>query len=320
MSESSRQDGRVVILGIYVTDLTFRAERMPLIGETIAGSAFAMGPGGKGSNQAVAAARAGAQVVFCTRIGNDAFGTIARSTWSAEGITARATTVEGMSTGAAHIFVDETNGKNAIIVASGAAGTMNAGDVDAIEADIAKAQVFVTQLEQPLAAARHGLEVARRHGVTTVFNPAPAMPLNDDIYPLCDYITPNETEAATLTGVPIQTVDDARRAADVLLAKGVGTVIVTLGEAGALLHSASQSVLVPAFNCGRVVETAGAGDGFTGGFAAALARGANPVDAMRFGCALAGISVTRAGTAPSMPTIAEVNQLLSQSGQPVSAQ
>ncbi|MGA7782287.1 MAG: ribokinase [Paraburkholderia sp.] len=320
MSEPSRQDGRVVILGIYVTDLTFRAERMPLIGETIAGSAFAMGPGGKGSNQAVAAARAGAQVVFCTRIGNDAFGTIARSTWAAEGITARATTVEGMSTGAAHIFVDETNGKNAIIVASGAAGTMNAGDVDAIEADIAKAQVFVTQLEQPLAAAKRGLEVARRHGVTTVFNPAPAVPLNDDIFPLCDYITPNETEAATLTGVPIETVDDARRAADVLLAKGVGTVIVTLGEAGALLHSASQSVLIPAFKCGRVVETAGAGDGFTGGFAAALARGADPVDAMRFGCALAGISVTRAGTAPSMPTLAEVNQVLSQSGQPVSAQ
>lgn len=320
MSEPSRQDGRVVILGIYVTDLTFRAERMPLIGETIAGSAFAMGPGGKGSNQAVAAARAGAQVVFCTRIGNDAFGTIARSTWAAEGITARATTLEGMSTGAAHIFVDETNGKNAIIVASGAAGTMNAGDVDAIEADIAKAQVFVTQLEQPLAAAKRGLEVARRHGVTTVFNPAPAVPLNDDIFPLCDYITPNETEAATLTGVPIETVDDARRAADVLLAKGVGTVIVTLGEAGALLHSASQSVLIPAFKCGRVVETAGAGDGFTGGFAAALARGADPVDAMRFGCALAGISVTRAGTAPSMPTLAEVNQVLSQSGQPVSAQ
>ncbi|RFU49496.1 ribokinase [Paraburkholderia sp. DHOC27] len=319
MSTLSQQAGQVVILGIYVTDLTFRAERMPLIGETIAGSAFAMGPGGKGSNQAVAAARAGAKVVFCTRIGNDAFGSIARSTWAAEGITARATTVDGVSTGAAHIFVDETNGKNAIIVASGAAGTMNAGDVDAIEADIRAAKVFVTQLEQPLAAARRGLEVARRHGVTTVFNPAPAVPLEDDIFPLCDYITPNETEATTLTGVPIQSVDDARRAADVLLAKGVGTVIVTLGEAGALLHSASQSVLVPAFQCGRVVETAGAGDGFTGGFAAALARGADPVDAMRFGCALAGISVTRPGTAPSMPTLAEVNEVLRQAGQPVSA-
>ena len=201
---------------------------------------------------------------------------------------------------------------NAIIVASGAAGTMNAGDVDAIEADIAASRVFVTQLEQPLEAARRGLEVARRHGVTTVFNPAPAVALPDDIFPLCDYITPNETEATALTGVPIANADDARRAADVLLAKGVGTVIVTLGEAGALLHSAQQSVLVPAFQCGRVVETAGAGDGFTGGFAAALARGDSPLDALRFGCALAGISVTRPGTAPSMPTLDEVNDVLNQ--------
>ncbi|SEA90815.1 ribokinase [Paraburkholderia sartisoli] len=312
MSAPQERNGRVVILGIYVTDLTFRAERMPLIGETIAGSAFAMGPGGKGSNQAVAAARAGAQVVFCTRIGDDAFGSIARATWNAEGIIARATVLNGVSTGAAHIFVDDTTGKNAIIVASGAAGTMNAADVDAIEADIAAARVFVTQLEQPLPAARRGLEVARKHGVTTVFNPAPALPLDDDIFPLCDYITPNETEATALTGVPIANADDARRAADVLLAKGVGTVIVTLGEGGALLHSATQSVLVPAYHCGRVVETAGAGDGFTGGFAAALARGEEPIAAMRFGCALAGISVTRAGTAPSMPTLDEVNQVLRQ--------
>ncbi len=312
MSASEERNGRVVILGIYVTDLTFRADRMPLIGETIAGSAFAMGPGGKGSNQAVAAARAGAQVVFCTRIGDDAFGSIARATWSAEGIAARATVLNGVSTGAAHIFVDDITGKNAIIVASGAAGTMTAADVDAIEADIAAARVFVTQLEQPLPAARRGLEVARKHGVITVFNPAPALPLDDDIFPLCDYITPNETEATALTGVPIANADDARRAADVLLAKGVGTVIVTLGEGGALLHSATQSVLVPAYHCGRVVETAGAGDGFTGGFAAALARGEEPIAAMRFGCALAGISVTRAGTAPSMPTLDEVNQVLTQ--------
>ena len=312
MTVSEERNGRVVILGIYVTDLTFRADRMPLIGETIAGSAFAMGPGGKGSNQAVAAARAGAQVVFCTRIGDDAFGSIARATWSAEGIAARATVLNGVSTGAAHIFVDDITGKNAIIVASGAAGTMTAADVDAIEADIAAARVFVTQLEQPLPAARRGLEVARKHGVITVFNPAPALPLDDDIFPLCDYITPNETEATALTGVPIANADDARRAADVLLAKGVGTVIVTLGEGGALLHSATQSVLVPAYHCGRVVETAGAGDGFTGGFAAALARGEEPIAAMRFGCALAGISVTRAGTAPSMPTLDEVNQVLTQ--------
>jgi ribokinase len=303
----------VVILGIYVTDLTFRASRMPALGETIAGSAFAMGPGGKGSNQAVAAARAGADVTFCTRIGDDAFGTIAQSTWAAEGITSRATVVKGMATGAAHIFVDDVTGSNAIIVAAGAAGTLGPADVDAIEADIARARVFVTQLEQPIPAARRGLELARRHGVTTVFNPAPAMPLEDDIFPLCDYITPNETEATALTGVPITSVDDARRAADVLLAKGARAVIVTLGEAGALLHTPDQSQRVPAFDCGRVVETAGAGDGFAGGFAAALARGDTPLDAVRFGCALASLSVTRAGTAPSMPTLAEINAVLGAS-------
>jgi ribokinase len=302
----------VVILGIYVTDLAFRAQRMPLLGETVAGSAFAMGPGGKGSNQAVAAARAGANVIFCTRIGADAFGEIAQATWKAEGITSRATVMQDAATGAAHIYVDENTGGNAIIVAAGAAGALVPEDVDAIESDIAQAGVFVTQLEQPLPAARRGLELARKHGVVTVFNPAPAMPISDDIYPLCDYITPNETEATTLTGVPIAGVDDARRAADVLLQKGARAVIVTLGEAGALLHDANESTLVPAFNCGRVVETAGAGDGFTGGFAAALARGESALDAVRFGCALASLSVTRAGTAPSMPRLDEINAVLNE--------
>jgi ribokinase len=301
---------RVVILGIYVTDLTFRAQRMPLIGETIAGSAFKMGPGGKGSNQAVAAARAGASVVFCTRIGDDEFGRIARATWNAEGIVARAAVVDGVPTGAAHIFVDELSGKNAIIVAAGAAGTMVPADIDAIEDDIASAKVFVTQLEQPADVAHRGLEVARRHRVTTVFNPAPAVPFGEALYPLCDYLTPNETEAATLTGVDIASVDDARRAADVLLGKGVGTVVVTLGDAGALLHSRDRSEHVPAYACGPIVETTGAGDGFTGGFAAALARGDDPLDAVRFGCALAGISVTRHGTAPSMPSLEEVTRVL----------
>jgi len=304
--------GSVVILGIYVTDLAFRAQRMPLLGETVTGSAFAMGPGGKGSNQAVAAARAGADVIFCTRIGNDAFGKIAQATWAAEGITSRATVIDEAATGAAHIYVDENTGGNAIIVASGAAGTLGPQDVDAIEADIARAAVFVTQLEQPIPAARRGLELARQHGVTTVFNPAPALPLSDDIYPLCDYITPNETEAAALTGIAVSSVDDARRAAAILLSKGARAAIITLGEAGALLHTTSESVLVPAFDCGHVVETAGAGDGFTGGFASALARGDSPIDAVRFGCALASISVTRSGTAPSMPRLEEINALLAE--------
>ena len=170
----------------------------------------------------------------------------------------------------------------------------------------------MTQLEQPVAAARCGLEIAREAGVITVFNPAPAAPVDDALYRLCDYVTPNESEAAVLTGVPVVTLADARRAGDVFLAKGVGAAVITLGEAGALLHTRERSLLVPAFRAGPVVETAGAGDAFNGGFAAALARGAKPADAARFGCAVAGISVTRAGTAPSMPTRAEAEALLAK--------
>jgi ribokinase len=300
----------VAILGIFVADLAFRADRMPRIGETIAGSGFAMGPGGKGSNQSVAAARAGAKVTFITKIGRDAFGDIALQTWGAEGIVARAEQSGTEPTGAAFIYVNDSSGENAIIVYPGAAGTIAPADVDAAADAIRGAKVFVTQLEQPVAAAQRGLEIARAAGVTTVFNPAPAEPVPSALYPLCDYIVPNETEASALTGLPLGTLDDARRIGDALLAKGVGTALITLGAQGALFHDRDRSIEVPAFAAGAVVETTGAGDAFVGGFAAALARGMAPLDAARFGSATAGISVTRAGTAPSMPRLAEIEALL----------
>jgi ribokinase len=306
---ASPQSG-VVILGIFVADLAFRSGRMPGVGETIIGSGFKMGPGGKGSNQAVAAARAGARVTFVSRLGQDEFGASALAMFEREGIAARVTEMPDQPTGAAFIYVNDRNGENAIIVVPGAAGHITVADVEAAAGDIRAAKVFVTQLEQPIAAAHRGLEIAKRAGVLTVFNPAPAAPLDDAIYPLCDFVTPNESEAAALTGLPVTSVDEARKAGDVLLKKGVGAALITLGEAGALLHDGKQSVLVPAFKAGPVVETAGAGDAFNGGFAAALARGASPLEATRFGCAVAGISVTRAGTAPSMPSLAEVEALL----------
>lgn len=303
---------RVAILGIFVADLAFRAVRMPAVGETLAGSSFKLGPGGKGSNQAVAAARAGADVTFISKLGRDAFGAIARETWRRENIAVRVAESDTQETGAAFIYVNETSGENAIIVVPGAAGSITPADVDGAADAIEDAAVFVTQLEQPVAAARRGLEIARAAGALTVFNPAPAAPLDDAIYPLCDYVTPNESEAALLTGMPVGSVDDARRAADVFLAKGAGAALITLGEAGALLHTRARSLHIPAFKAGEVVETAGAGDAFNGGFAAALARGAAPAEAVRFGCAVAGISVTRPGTAPSMPARAEVEALLRQ--------
>jgi len=305
--------GKVAILGIFVADLAFRAPRPPAMGETIIGSDFKMGPGGKGSNQAVAAARAGADVTFISRLGRDSFGEIALATWKAENInTGKVALSSDLSTGAAYIFVQEQTGANCIIVVPGAAGAISVADVENAAAEIRAAKVFVTQLEQPIAAARRGLELARAAGAMTVFNPAPAAPLPDALYGLCDYITPNETEASTLTGIQVTGLDSARAAADRLLQRGVKTALITLGEAGALYHTAQASVLVPAFSAGKVVETTGAGDAFNGGFAAALAAGRAPQDAVRFGCATAGISVTRAGTAPSMPKLAEIEALLAR--------
>lgn len=300
----------VAILGIFVADLAFRAGRMPGIGETIAGSGFKMGPGGKGSNQAVAAARVGASVTFISKIGRDEFGANALATWKKEGITPRVVEMADEPTGAAFIYVNDTNGDNAIIVVPGAAATITPKDVDAAADAIRNSAVFITQLEQPVEAAQRGLAIAREAGAITIFNPAPAERFDDALYGLCDYVTPNESESSLLTGIAVKTVADARKAGDVLLAKGAGTALITLGEAGALLHSRSQSVLVPAFKAGPVVETTGAGDAFNGGFAAALAEGASPVEAARFGAAVAGISVTRPGTAPSMPSRPEVDSLL----------
>ena len=302
----------IAILGVFVADLAFRAGRMPEMGETIIGSGFKMGPGGKGSNQSVAAARVGADVTFISKLGKDAFGTIALATWREEGVTPKVVEVDDQPTGAAYIFVDEVTGENAIIVVPGAAGSITPADVEAAAGAIRGAAVFVTQLEQPVESALRGLEIAKAAGVVTIFNPAPAAPLDDAIYPLCDYVTPNESEAALLTDMPVGNVDEARKAGDFFLSKGVGAALITLGEAGALLHNRAGSMLVPAFKAGPVVETTGAGDAFNGGFATAIARGAEPAEAVRFGCAVAGISVTRAGTAPSMPRLAEVEALLAR--------
>jgi ribokinase len=304
------QEG-VAILGIFVADLAFRAGRLPRIGETIIGSGFKMGPGGKGSNQSVAAARLGAKVTIISKLGRDAFGEIALKTWKDEGIVAR-TAQSDDATGGAFIFVNHDSGENAIIVYPGAAGTISVADVDAAADTIRGAKVFVTQLEQPIPAAQRGLEIARAAGVTTIFNPAPAVPIPDSIYPFCDYIVPNETEAAALTGMSVATPADAKRVGDSLLAKGAKTALITLGERGALFHNRERSVEIPAFSAGPVVETTGAGDAFVGGFAAAIARGTDPLEAARFGCAVAGISVTRPGTAPSMPRLAEVEALLAK--------
>lgn len=302
----------ISILGIFVADTAYLAPRMPALGETITGSGFSVGPGGKGSNQAVAAARAGAQVSFISKIGRDTFGDLALKTYEEAGVTAKLTVMDDQPTGAAFIYVNDSTGDNAIIVYAGAAGTIGAGDVEAARDTIAQSSVFVTQLEQPVEAARYALEIARGAGVTTIFNPAPAEAFPEDIYSLCDFIIPNETEAAALVGFPIDTIDHAERAGEIFLSRGVGVAIITLGGRGVLFHAPGQSVHVPAVSCGPTVDTTGAGDAFVGGFAAALSRGAGPLQAVRFGCTTAGIAVTRRGTAPAMPMLSEIEAVMAR--------
>jgi len=306
----------IVILGIFVADTAYRAERQPKMGETILGKSFVLGPGGKGSNQAVAAAMAsaaGGKTHFITRLGKDAFADIARATWGRAGVVAEVTEDAESYTGAAYIFIEEATGNNAIIVAPGAAGRVSVDDVEAKRGLIESAAVFVTQLEQPIPAARRALEIARAAGVRTILNPAPAAPLDDAMLALCDIVTPNESEAEALTGMAVTSVAEAEAAADALLARGVGAVVVTLGGNGALYRDRSRSVHVPVISAGPVVETTGAGDAFNGGFAVALSEGRDVVEAVRFGCATAGISVTRPGTAPAMPSRAEIEALLARS-------
>jgi len=302
---------RITVLGSFVADLAFCTKKAPAWGETVLGSDFRLGPGGKGSNQAVAAARLGGQVSFLSKLGRDSFGDLARRTLLEEGIDTRFVfETADYPTGAAAIIVDEVTGENAIIVVPGACYQVTPAEIDQAREAIGESAVFLTQLELQIPAVEHGLKVARDLGVMTILNPAPGLELPESIFPLCDYLTPNESEAAALTGSLVKNIADAERAADALLAHGVRNVVVTLGAEGALVKNACLAKRVPAVDAGPVVETTGAGDAFNGGFAIALAEGRDVVAATQFGCTVAGISVTRRGTAPSMPTRAEVDTLL----------
>ena len=308
MGESGKRG--VCVLGVFAGDTVYRATRQPRTGETILGESFTLTPGGKGSNQAVAAARLGARTRLITKLGRDAFADLAEATWREAGVEARAPRDPDRSTGAAFIFVNAKTGDNAIIVAPGAAGTLSATDVERERDAICDAAVFATQMEQPMKAAHAALRLAREAGTVTVLNPAPAGPLPDGLLALCDWVTPNESEAEELTGIRVETVGDAERAGRALMGLGAGGAVVTLGERGALLVTAKGATHVPATHAGAVAETTGAGDAFNGAFCVALAEGRDPAESVRFGCAAAGIQVTRPGAAAAMPMRDEVEEAL----------
>ncbi len=303
---------KVCVLGAFVADLTCRTARMPKWGETILGLAFKLGPGGKGSNQAVAAARLNSEVRLITKLGRDAFGEMARSFYQQEGMSLASIYEDPEeSSGTATIVVDDQTRENAIVVVQGACGRLTVSEVEAASEQIATSDIFLTQLELPIPPTIRGIEIAHQAGVPVILNPAPALSLPKEIFRKVDYLTPNESEALGLIGEnSMSQFADVEKLADRLLALGVPNVVLTLGEKGAFVKGPSVRLHIPAFQCGRVVETTGAGDAFAGGLAVALAENKSLEAATLYGCAVAGLSVTRPGTAPSMPMRGEVDDLV----------
>lgn len=305
MIKAGPMNPTVVVVGSFVRDLTFRCRLFPRAGETVIGT-FASGPGGKGSNQAVAAARAGARTRFVGAVGRDAFGAEAARFLRSEGIDARLALKAGAPTGAAGILVDGTS-QNEIIVALGASAALAPRDLPPTL--LQGARVVICQGEANARINRHAFRLARRFGATTVLNPAPMDPAFDrSILSWTDILIPNESEFEALVGSALGRSPRAIHAQARALA--IPTVIVTLGRRGCLISTAGGWTLVAAHRV-LPVDTTGAGDAFVGGFAAGLVRFEGELlAAARFGNATAALSVTRLGTAPSMPKRAEIDRLL----------
>ncbi|HIP71722.1 MAG TPA: ribokinase [Anaerolineae bacterium] len=304
---------KIVVVGSLNMDLVTQARKIPAPGETIIGGDLQTIPGGKGANQAVAAARAGAQVTMVGRVGDDVFAGRLRDNLLADGIDANyVQNTPDTASGVALIVVDE-NGQNSIVVAPGANGRLTPTDVTLAKPAIQQADVLLLQLEVPLEAVLRAARLAADAHVKVILNPAPARPLPPELLALVDILIPNESETATLTGWPTGTQAELAAAAARLHEQSVATVILTLGERGALLSQAGRAFYhVAAFPVAQVVDTTAAGDAFVGGMATAVAEGQRLPEAMRFGTAAGALSVTRAGAQPSLPRRSEIEKLLEE--------
>jgi ribokinase len=300
---------RIVIVGSSGTDMIIKLDRIPRPGETLLGGEFHITGGGKGANQAVSAARAGGNVAFVARLGQDEFGDQAITAFVKERVNVdHIYRDRKASTGVALIFVDK-HGENSIGVAPGANGRLSPADLKKARKIFTGAGVMVVQLEIPLETVQTAALLAAKSGARVILNPAPARALPDDLLRHVSILTPNETEAELLTGIKVDSDSAAAKAASVLRARGVQTVILTLGARGALVATSDSAQIVPGFKV-TAVDTTGAGDVFNGALAVALAEGQPLIDAVRFANAAAAISVTRLGAQPSCPSRREVQKVL----------
>lgn len=303
----------IVIIGSSNTDMVVKVDHLPRPGETVLGGEFRMVSGGKGANQAVAAARAGGKVAFVARVGGDAFGEQAVAGFLADGIdVSHVSRDNAVPSGVALIMVDGA-GENSIAVASGANMLLSESDVFSAREVIENASVVVTQLETPVETVLSVAEAGAACGAVVILNPAPARELDESLLGLVTVLTPNETEAELLTGIRVHDTASAKRAAAALIARGVKTVIITMGKQGAFVMGGDICCLVEGFRV-MPVDTTAAGDVFNGGLAVALSEGNSMIDAVRFANAAAAISVTRMGAQPSAPARVEIDDFLQDNG------
>ena len=303
---------KVVVFGSFVVDLMARSPHLPVPGETVKGSMFKMGPGGKGFNQCVAAHKAGADVVMVTKLGRDSFADVALNAMDELGMDKDSLYYsDDVETGIALILVDENTSQNEIIIVPGACNTITAEEVSRIETLIKDSEYVLLQLEVNQDANEMVVDMANRYGCKVIVNTAPYAKISDEFLSKTYMVTPNEVEAEELTGVHVDSLESAHEAAEYFYKQGVEKVIITLGSRGVFVSSDGKEEIVPAFKV-DAVDTTGAGDAFNGGLLAALSKGQDIWEAVRFANGLAALSVQKMGTTPSMPTLEEIEAFLNE--------
>ena len=303
---------KVTVFGSFVVDLMGRTPHLPVAGETVRGSFFKQGAGGKGFNQGIAAHKAGGNVAMITKIGRDSMANVALDAMDEVGMSKDHLFFSDTdATGIALILVDENSGQNEIVIVPGACSTITDADVEKVKPVIRESQYLLLQLEVNQDANEKVAAFAKENGVRVIVNTAPYQPVTDEFLKGCYLVTPNEVEAEELTGIPVKDLESADRAAEVFFRKGVQNVLITLGSRGVYVNSQGRSQIIPAFRV-KAIDTTGAGDAFNGGLLTALSEGKDLWEAARFASGLAALSVQKLGTTPSMPTRAEIDAFLAE--------